>query len=68
MTSDEKALATLMNNYFVNIRADLGYNATVKLFLIHKLVNIINRKSFKITKVFRKLRKSLMRSNKKFQY
>ena len=44
MISDEKALATLMNNYFVNIRADLGYNATVKFFLIHKLVNIINRK------------------------
>ena len=31
LISDEKALATLMNKYFVNIEADLNLKETVKL-------------------------------------
>ena len=57
--ADVKALATLMNNYFVNITADLDLKRDSENFMIHQLVCTIQRKNFKITKVFWKLRKPL---------
>ena len=57
--ADEKALATLMNNYFVNITADLDLKRDSENFMIHQLVCTTQRKNFKITKVFWKLRKPL---------
>ena len=39
--ADEKALATLMNNYFVNITADLDLKRDSENFMIHQLVYII---------------------------
>ena len=41
VVADEKALATLMNNYFVNVTANLDLNEIVKIFMIHQLVCII---------------------------
>ena len=35
VVADEKALATLMNNYFVNVKRDSN------IFIIHQLVCII---------------------------
>ena len=39
--ADEKALATLMNNYFVNITADLDLKRDSENFMMHQLVYII---------------------------
>ena len=41
VVADEKALATFMNNYFVNVTADLDLKQIVKIFMIHQLVSII---------------------------
>ena len=38
VVADEKALATLMNNYFVNITADLDLKRVSENFMIHQLV------------------------------
>ena len=41
VVADEKALATFMNNSFVNVTADLDLKQIVKIFMIHQLVSII---------------------------
>ena len=41
VVADEKALATFMNNYSVNVTADLDLKQIVKIFMIHQLVSII---------------------------
>ena len=41
VVADEKALATLMDNYFVNVTANLDLNEIVKNFMIHQLLCII---------------------------
>ena len=47
----EKALATLMNSYFVNVPADLDFKRELKLYDTSTSVYNI-KKNFKITKVF----------------
>ena len=39
--ADEKDLATFMNNYFVNVTADLDLKQIKKIFMMHQLVSII---------------------------
>ena len=41
VVADAKASATIMNNYFVNVTADLDLKQIVKIFMIHQLVSII---------------------------
>ena len=41
VASDEKALATLINNYFVNITADLELKRDSEIFMMHQLLCII---------------------------
>ena len=64
VVSDEKALATLMNNYFVNITADLNlkrdsencYNTPPSVYYIKKNFNITSvlkiKKVFNVTDLF----------------
>ena len=52
VVADEKASTTLMNNYFVNVTADLDLKRDSEISMINQLVCIIYRKNFKITKVF----------------
>ena len=52
VVAEQKALTTLMNNYFVNVTADLDLKRDSEISMINQLVCIIYRKNFKITKVF----------------
>ena len=80
VVADEKALATLMNNYFVNITADLDlksdsekfYGGPTSVYNIKKKFqdhqSILNiKKAFNVTDLFSFHRKLQMRSEKKFQ-
>ena len=52
VVADEKTLATLMNNYFVNITVNLDLKRDSEKFF-DTLASVYNiRKNFKITKVF----------------
>ena len=52
VVADEKALATFMNNYFVNITADLDLTRDSENFYdTPASVYNIKKKKFKITKV-----------------
>ena len=56
LISDEKALATLMDKYFVNIEADLNLKETVKL----QPAWVVYWKVFTAIKLFWKFKKPLI--------
>ena len=52
VVADEKALATLMNNYFVNITADLDLKRDSEIFHDTPASLYNKNEKFQITKVF----------------